>query len=805
MHFAAFAGDPPFAVWESHPGSESYFPLMKTSIRPFLAAMVAWISCPAGMFGVSGFGGSSGISFASQSINNKTGTAAEPWALVALLNSTTVGVGANISIINNGANDPSAGKALLNLQGTSGVPGYASGAWLSIAIQNNSTSPWTSLEVELREDPGIPSPSSPDTDGLSFAAGAGLAYKALVGFTSDTAAPLAFPTVTHYDPSRDYLNFSGGTVGSGTRMTLLIPITDSSPQAAVYIRLTPNKTDPAPAKPVITVQPVSQTVNIGASVTFTVTATSTTPMSYQWKRSGVALPGATTSSLTFPGLTTINSGGYTVDVTNSVGTTSSDPAILRVTHRGAYFGTFGNQGLWAMQVRADDTGVFILHDRQANAAFSQAVSVKSDGAFSDDGTAGRAIAPGNARGAQLAGRIITGQVTGEFGAAKTAFTGSKDSDTGDGEPFAGYYFAAALGAGGGATYTVVGPSGRIALIAASENAADSLAGRISSLGQLISTTTNGSQIQVNLNGQLKSFEAIVRPSGIQAPIPISFLGLADGTLSSGRLTNLSILTALDGADDSFTMGYVVGNPGPTATKPLVIRAVGPSLAALGVGSPLADPKLELFVGANATGSNDNWGGGATLANAMAAVGAFPFLGPTSRDAAVAASVPTGPGVNHSVKVSPVGNIRGPVIAEVYDATPPATFAPTTPRLVNVSVLKHLGTGLTAGFVLGGTGPRTVLIRAIGPTLGAAPFNVPGVVADPQLALFAGTNQIAANDNWGGTPALTAAFAAVGAFGLPAASRDAAVLATLAPGNYSVQVDGVGNTTGLAIVEVYEVP
>lgn len=754
------------------------------------------------MFGVSGFGSSSGISFGSQSINAKSGTAADPWSFLATMNTTTLGVGANISIINNGANDLSAGKALLNLQGTSGVPGFASGAWLSMAFQNNSTVAWTSLEIELREDPSVPSPSSPDTDGLSFAAGAGLTFNALAG---SGTGPVAFTTITHHDPTRDYLNFSGGTVPAGTRVVINIAITDNIPQGAVYLHLTPNKTDPAPAKPVITVQPASQTLNIGATVNFSVVAASTTPMTYQWKRSGVAIPGATNPSLSISGLTTASSGGYTVDVTNSVGTTSSDPAILRVTHRGAYFGTFGNQGLWAMQVRSDDTGVFILHDRQANAAFSQAVAVKSDGAFSDDGTAGRVIAPGNARGAQLAGRITSGQVTGEFGAAKTPFTGSKDGDTGDGEPFAGYYFAPALGAGGGATYTVVGPSGRIALVAASENAADSLAGRLSALGQLISTTTNGSQIQVNLNGQFKSFEAIVRPSGIQAPIPISFLGLLDGTLPSGRLTNLSILTDLDGADDSFTMGYVVGNPGATATKPLVIRAVGPSLAALGVGSPLADPKLELFVGANATGSNDNWGGGATLANAMAAVGAFPFLGPTSRDAAVAASVPTGPGVNHSVKVSPVGNIRGPVIAEVYDATPPATFAASTPRLVNVSVLKHLGTGLTAGFVLGGAGPRTVLIRAIGPTLGGTPFNVPGVVADPQLALFAGTTQIAANDNWGGTPALTTAFAAVGAFGLPAASRDAAVLATLAPGNYSVQVNGVGNTTGLAIVEVYEVP
>jgi hypothetical protein len=122
----------------------------------------------------------------------------------------------------------------------------------------------------------------------------------------------------------------------------------------------------------------------------------------------------------------------------------------------------------------------------------------------------------------------------------------------------------------------------------------------------------------------------------------------------------------------------------------------------------------------------------------------------------------------------------------------------------VSVLKQLGTGLTMGFVVGGSAPVQVLVRAIGPTLGAAPFSVPGTVADPRLTLFAGTSQIGENDNWGGTATLTTAFTQVGAFGLAPTSRDAVVLTTLAPGNYSVQVSGIGGT-GLALVEVYEVP
>ena len=273
--------------------------------------------------------------------------------------------------------------------------------------------------------------------------------------------------------------------------------------------------------------------------------------------------------------------------------------------------------------------------------------------------------------------------------------------------------------------------------------------------------------------------------------------------TAGRVINLSVLTELTGASDSFTLGYVVGGPGTTGAKPVVLRAVGPSLSALGVISPVADPRLELFAGAAATGQNDNWGGRPELASAMASVGAFALTGPASLDAAVTTALTTR---DNSVAVSATG--PGKVIAEIYDATPAASFFTATPRLLNVSVLKSLGTSLTVGFTLAGPTSKTVLIRAIGPTLGD--FGVPGTVADPQLTLFDSTStKLAENDNWAATPALAASlssvFSSVGAFALPLASRDAALLTTLPPGGYSVQVSGANNSTGTALVEVYEVP
>jgi hypothetical protein len=294
--------------------------------------------------------------------------------------------------------------------------------------------------------------------------------------------------------------------------------------------------------------------------------------------------------------------------------------------------------------------------------------------------------------------------------------------------------------------------------------------------------------------------AVTNSVGTTVSAP-ALLTLVSAT-SAGRLINLSVLTTIATATDEFTLGYVVGGTGTTGPKPLVIRAAGPSLGALGVPGTLSDPKLETFAGTTSTGVNDNWGGGTQLTADLAAVGAFAYTGPTSRDAAVSTSLTSR---DNSVKVTGVNGTTGQVIAEVYDATPSANFAVTTPRLLNVSVRKHLGTGVTAGFVLGGATSTRVLIRVVGP--GLAAFGVPDTVVDPQLALFdSSSTKIGENNDWGGSAELTAAANSVGAFALPAAtSKDAALVVSLPPGGYSVQASGLNNTTGVALVEVYELP
>jgi len=269
----------------------------------------------------------------------------------------------------------------------------------------------------------------------------------------------------------------------------------------------------------------------------------------------------------------------------------------------------------------------------------------------------------------------------------------------------------------------------------------------------------------------------------------------------GRLINLSLLTPLVSADDSFTMGTVIGGATAQGTKPLLVRAAGPALIPLGVGGALPDPKLEFFSGSTKIGENDDWAGTGALVRAFADVGAFPYAAPNSKDAAI--FIPAISSGSYSVRVTGNGTV-GTVIAELYDSTPAAAFTATTPRLVNVSVLKQIGSGFTVGFVIGGGTTRTVLVRAVGPGLAVVGV-ASGFVSDPRLTLFAGSTKINENEDWGGGVALTAAFAQVGAFVIPAASRDAALVATLQPGAYTAQVSGPEGSNGLVLVEVYEVP
>lgn len=275
-----------------------------------------------------------------------------------------------------------------------------------------------------------------------------------------------------------------------------------------------------------------------------------------------------------------------------------------------------------------------------------------------------------------------------------------------------------------------------------------------------------------------SNEATVGPA-LAPPAPAS--------RSGAWLANISLRTTLAPAQ-TVTVGLVVAG-GP---RDVLVRAAGPTLAAFGVTGALADPRLELYRGSTRITENNDWP--AALAPTMHALGAFPFA-IASRDSALFQPL-EGP---HTIVAA--GPTAGTVLVEGYDAGSGGAG-----RIVNLSARHRVGTGgdiLIAGFHLAGSGTARLLARAVGPTLAALGVN--GALADPRLEVFdpAGT-RVAEDDNW--DAALTPTFAAVAAFPLPAGSRDAALVLTLAAGrSYTVQVSGVGGTTGEALVELYELP
>lgn len=278
------------------------------------------------------------------------------------------------------------------------------------------------------------------------------------------------------------------------------------------------------------------------------------------------------------------------------------------------------------------------------------------------------------------------------------------------------------------------------------------------------------------------------------------------TSNPGRLINLSLRARAGAGAQTLIMGFALGGAEEgSGERTLLLRGIGPSLSAFGVSGVLTDPRLQLLDTAGRSwASNDNWGGDRATSETAAAVGAFP-LANDSRDAALLVTLPPRA---FTAQILGPGEASGVALVEVYDA--PRAADRGNVRLVNVSARTVAGAGddtLTAGLVIGGSTPKTVLLRAVGRTLGL--FGITDFLPNPKLTLYSGQTKLAENDDWG--PTLTSdVFDIVGAFAL--GYQDSALVVTLPPGAYSMQVTGLpepgGNTTsatsGVALVEVYEI-
>jgi hypothetical protein len=617
----------------------------------------------------------------------------------------------------------------------------------------------------------VGSPTLPSFFTIGSALPPGLAVSGLLGSNGNPATPIITGTPTQPGTFNVLVTGSDGFYSETNTITFVIASGLAAP-------------------PQITTQPASQQVNAGATVVFTVVATGSPAPTFQWRKNGATIPAATGATLTLPGVQLTDAAGYSVVVTNSLSTVTSATAQLTVL-TGTVAPGISTQPV-SQTAAKGQTVTFTVVATGTPAPnyqwFKNGVAILS------------------ATSASLTLPNVQTTDAGNYLVIVTNSAGSVNSSAATLNVNAQEQLPAFTAQPGSQTVA----TGSTVVFSAAASGAPTPTFQWQRNGTPIAGATSTTLV-VNRAAAADAGTYTCVATNIVGPVSSNAATLTlVATADVGRLINLSILTTVTAnpGDSFFTVGTVLGGGGPNATKPLLVRAVGPSLVQIGVPGVLADPKLEIFTNGSSFASNDNWGGDAGLAAVFKQVGAFPFIAPSSSDAAVYnPATPAGGSTGYTVQVSGVNGATGTVIAEIYDATPEASFNANTPRLLDVSVLKQLAAGstITAGFIIGGTTAKTVLVRAIGP--GLAQLGVPGFVGDPHVVLFNGASvKIAENDNWGGDPQLNAAMSAAGAFPLAdPASKDAVLLLTLPPGNYSAVADGLNNSSGFVIVEVYDVP
>lgn len=275
--------------------------------------------------------------------------------------------------------------------------------------------------------------------------------------------------------------------------------------------------------------------------------------------------------------------------------------------------------------------------------------------------------------------------------------------------------------------------------------------------------------------------------------------------SVSRLINVATRAVVGEGDAALIAGFVVGGTEP---KEILIRGAGPALEAFGVTHALADPTIQLYRGTLKLAENDDWA--LSEATVHQSAGAFRFTS-GSKDASLVRTLLPGNYTVHLNRAPQSSTSAGVGLVEVFELN---GSAPTTAaRLINLSTRAFVGTGqniLIPGIVIGPPSPsgaRLVLIRAIGP--GLADFAVRGILERPRLRVVLPDGTVTAeNTGWqsaGDLAALVAATTRSGAFPLQANRADSALLIPLLAAPYTIQVSGADGGTGVALVEVYEVP
>jgi hypothetical protein len=535
------------------------------------------------------------------------------------------------------------------------------------------------------------------------------------------------------------------------------------------------------ARPEFTRHPVGGSVEFGRPVRLQAGVRSATRATYRWYRGDSPAGDTTEPELLIASFNYTHAGSYRVQVQNAAGTLRSEPATLAL------------QGFAIPIFRTQPSDLVIRNS-------------------SDQLMLGAAtFEPGFKLQWFKDGRAIAGAETG------TLYLSASDPST------LGNYWVVATTGGVSATSrtarVTAAPTTRPPTILTQPGPANRVVagGGDLTLGPTVDGDPLPAQYQWRKDGRdiPGATDAKLKLRGVQGSATGSYsvvITNAAGSVTSApvnvtveteaRLVNLATRASVGRGSDILIAGFVIAGTEP---RKVLLRGIGEQLLDFGVKGVLWDPVISLH---DSTGrsiaTNDDWfrlsdDQVTSIRDAAREAGAFAQRS-DAHDGAILTELLPG---SYTAQVRGLSNTTGVALVEIYELG-----TPTRDRLVNLSSRAVVGTGaniLIPGLVLSGESPRRLIIRAVGP--GLRDFGVGTALDDPTMTVFRGTTVIAANDDWerqADASRLPPAMAAVGAFPLKPGSRDAALLVDLPPGAYTVQVAGAGGTSGVALVEVYEV-
>jgi hypothetical protein len=265
-----------------------------------------------------------------------------------------------------------------------------------------------------------------------------------------------------------------------------------------------------------------------------------------------------------------------------------------------------------------------------------------------------------------------------------------------------------------------------------------------------------------------------------------------------QLLNISGRVFVQTGDNVGIGGFIVKGAG---FKRVIARAIGPSLASVGVPNALQDPFLELHDSSGGIRTNDNW-----RSSQEAEIQQTGLEPSDDRESAIVLTVPAG---SYTAIIRGIDDSTGVGLIEIYDLGSPVGSVPenkagepagaTFSELGNLSVRANIGTGdnvLIDGVIVQGGNPKRVLFRALGPSV-----PVPGSLQDPTLELHDRNGALLmSNDNWRDAPNMAEIEATALA---PPDDHESAILMTLTAGDYTTITRGVNGTTGVGLSESYK--